>query len=186
MRLIRLQEVQTKGGSLRYYWAREDSKWAIYPSVARLTENERQANVNIKTFDVFQKKINLIKKQITEFLEQHIGEKIVGYGASSTSTTLISHFELYRYLDYLVDENPGKIGKYSPGYHIPVYSPEKFNEEKPDIVLILAWRFRDEILKKISKLSSTVVIPLPNVEVRIPSHQEGEIFPERTTTYSIQ
>ncbi|GAG34464.1 unnamed protein product, partial [marine sediment metagenome] len=147
---------------------------------------ERQADINIKTFDTFQKKINLIKKQVTDCLEQHIGKKIVGYGASSTSTTLISHFELHRYLSYLVDDNPGKIGTYSPGYHIPVYSPEKLKKEQPDIILILAWRFKDEILKKISNLASTILTPLPSVEIGSLAHQEGEISLERTTMYSIR
>ena len=164
MRLIHLQEVMTKGGSLRYYWANEDSKWKVDSSVAQMTEMERQADINVKTFGAFQKKINLVKKRIADYLGQHVGKKIVGYGASATSTTLISHFELYRYLSYLVDDNPGKIGTFSPSYHIPVYTSEKLKEDRPDIIFVLAWRFKDEILKKISGLESAVVIPLPSLE----------------------
>ena len=168
MRLIRLQEVMTKGGSLRYYWASEASKWEGDASVARLTERERQADIGIKTFATFQKKINLIKKQVTDCLAQHIGKKIVGYGASATSTTLISHFGLHKYLSYLVDDNPGKIGTCSPGYRIPVYGPEKLREEQPDIILILAWRFKDEILKKISNLSSMILTVCPMLRSEVP------------------
>lgn len=89
---------------------------------------------------------------------------MVGYGASATSTTLISHFDLHEHLTYLVDDNPSKHGTYSPGYHIPVHASEKLRQVPPHVVIILAWRFKDEILNKIKELPCKVVVPLPEFE----------------------
>ena len=64
MRLIRLQEISTKGGSLRYYWARENSNWDTNENVKRLIENERTVNIDEKTFEEFQSNINSVKKSL--------------------------------------------------------------------------------------------------------------------------
>ena len=90
---------------------------------------------------------------------------MVGYGASATSTTLISHFGLHLHLDYLVDDNAGKINTYSPGYHVPVYASDKLKHDPPDILIILAWRFKNEILSKIENLPCKVVVPLPEFKI---------------------
>ena len=165
MQLIRLQEVSTKGGSLRYYWAREDSKWDVNENVKRLIEKERIASIGLKTFEEFQLSINSVKKSLIDYLMSDANKTIVGYGASATSTTLISHFQLSEYINYLVDDNPQKIGTYSPGYHIPVYSSSKLLENTPDIIIILAWRYKKEIMKKLQGIRSRVIGPLPQSEV---------------------
>jgi len=91
----------------------------------------------------------------------------VGYGASATTTTLISHFKLNKKFKYLVDENPGKINTYSPGFHIPVYSSKKLKIDKPNIIVILAWRYKKQIIDKLKKmnLKTLVVTPIPKLEI---------------------
>jgi len=116
-------------------------------------------------FKKYEEKINSIKYQLLQFIEKYKEAKIVGYGASATSTTLISHFELGKYFSYLVDDNLDKINMFSPGFHVPVYSIDKIEKSNPDVIIVLAWRFRDEILKKLSFFKGTVIIPLPNLEV---------------------
>ena len=165
MRLIHLQEVPTKGGSLRYYWAREGSKWNVDDNVGRLIENERKANIDRNIFDAFRVRIDSAKQQLIAFLLSQGNKTIVGYGASATSTTLISHFQLNEYLNYLVDDNPSKIGTHSPGYHLPVYGSSKLFEDPPDIVIILAWRFKEKISNKLSSISSQAIVPLPKFEI---------------------
>lgn len=165
LKLVHIQEVGTKGGSMRYYWARDNSDWKETPSVKRLMQREQQANIGIETFNLFQQKIVSIRQELDAFIEQSNGKKIVGYGASATSTTLMSYYDMNKYLSYLVDDNPGKINTYSPGFHIPVYASEKLSIDKPDIIIILAWRFRDKIIKKLSTLDSTIIIPLPHFEI---------------------
>jgi len=165
MKLIRLQEVSTKGGSLRYYWAREDSKWDVNENVERLIEKERIASINVKTFEEFKLRINYVKEPLMDYLISHANKTIVGYGASATSTTLISTFQLDNYLTYLVDDNADKIGTYSPGYHIPVYGSSKIFDEPPDLILILAWRYKQEIMKRLQGIRSQIIVPLPQFEL---------------------
>jgi SAM-dependent methyltransferase len=162
MQLIHVHEVGTKGGSLRYYWARSNSKWSPSLNVKELTLREVKAGINTEKFKDYETRIETVKFQLLEFLEKHKEEKIVGYGASATSTTLISHFELHKYFSYLVDDNVDKVNTFSPGYHVPVYSPKKLINDKPDIIVILAWRFKGEIINKLDNIFyGNVVVPLP-------------------------
>jgi hypothetical protein len=166
LKLIHVNEVETKGGSLRYYWARNDSKWSPSLNVKEFSLREVKAKINIESFKNYETRIESVKFQLLEFLEKNKESKIVGYGASATSTTLISHFELKKYFSYLVDDNIDKIDTFSPGYHVPVYSSAKLEVEQVDVIIILAWRFKEEILKKISSLKGViVVIPLPALEI---------------------
>jgi len=165
MNLIHIQEITTKGGSLRYYIARKQSKWKVDASVNIMSKKEEEGNDLKNLFLVFADKIEKQKSNLLDFIEKYQGQTIVGFGASATSTTLISHFDLNKQISYLVDDNPGKIDTFSPGFHIPVYSPEKMKQEPPDIVIILAWRFKNEILNKLEKLPCKVVVPLPKFEV---------------------
>jgi len=162
MQLIHVHKIGTKGGSLRYYWAKNNSKWNPSSSVEELSLREIRAEINTEKFKDYEKKIEDIKISLLDFLEKHKENKIVGYGASATSTTLISHFGLHGYLSYLVDDNIDKVNTYSPGYHIPVHNFQKMIDDSPDIVIVLAWRFKDEIIKKIEDVSSIIVIPLPS------------------------
>jgi hypothetical protein len=161
MKLIRIQKVSTKGGSLRYYWASNDSKWDQDQSVSFMLEEEIKRKLCTDSFKKFEQKINEQKARLHDFLDSYSGKKIVGYGASATSTTLISHFGLHDYFNYLVDDNPAKINTFSPGYHIPVYDSSMLEENIPDVIVILAWRYSEQILPKIKSIGSAVVIPLP-------------------------
>lgn len=168
MHLINLQQVSTKGGSLRYFWAKENSKWKINPKIKSFIKDEEEAKININTFKNFENQINFIKKSLIDYLKSNSFGKVVGYGASATSTTLISHFQLHDYLNYLVDDNSSKVGTYSPGYHIPVYSPNILDQENPDAILILAWRYKDQILQRLlnmKNINSAVILPLPNFQI---------------------
>ena len=68
---------------------------------------------------------------------------------------------------YLVDENSGKINTYSPGFHIPVYSTKKLKIDKPKIIVILAWRYKKQIIQKLKKmnLGALAVIPIPKLKI---------------------
>ena len=167
LRLIRIQKVGTKGGSLRYFIARNKSKWKIDKSVQKFKKIETKFNVSKKTFINFNKKINIINNELINYLSKNKNLDVVGYGASATTTTLISHFELNKKLKYLVDENPGKINTYSPGFHIPVYSPKKLIMDKPNIIVILAWRYQKQIIDKLKKmnLKTLALIPIPKLKI---------------------
>jgi len=164
MRLIHVNEVGTKGGSLRYYWARNNSKWNPSLNVKELSLREAKAGINTEKFKDYEARIETVKFQLLEFLEKHKEDKIVGYGASATSTTLITHFELQKYFSYLVDDNVDKVNTYSPGYHIPVHNFDRLKNEQPDVIIILAWRFKETILKKLSFFKGIIIVPLPTFE----------------------
>jgi len=167
LKLVRVQKINTKGGSLRYYWAREESKWKIHNSVTKLVNLEKKFNISKKTFKQFNKKINKNKKKIIDYLHKYKKLNVVGYGASATSTTLISHYKLNNMIKYLVDDNPSKINTFSPGYHIPVYELKKIITDRPDIVIIFAWRYKKSIFKKLKKIGfkKKIILPLPNFKV---------------------
>ncbi|PIZ05200.1 MAG: methyltransferase [Gammaproteobacteria bacterium CG_4_10_14_0_8_um_filter_38_16] len=167
LKLIRIESVVTKGGSLRYYFARTLSHHVVDPSVFIFSEQEKQKNISPHFFNQWTHEIQAIKKTLIAELEKHKGKKIVAYGASATSTTLIYHFELHKYIDCLIDDNVRKVGTYSPGLHIPVQSLADTSLDKDAIVLILAWRFQKAICKKLANLGCTVIIPLPSVRVAV-------------------
>ena len=165
MRIMNIDNVDTKGGSLRYYIVNENSKWNVSESVSKFVNIELSANVGIDYYNVFESSIIRVKTEMQKYLFKLKNKKIVGFGASATSTTLITHFSMQNYIDYLVDDNQRKVGTFSPGHNIPVYSPEKLAEDCPEIIIILAWRYKEEIIKKIKNLNTQIIIPLPNFEI---------------------
>ena len=168
LRLIRLQEVSTKGGSLRYFWAREKSIWNIESNVESLMENERKANIGKKTFEKFFVRIEEEKNQLVNFLQSNGDKKIVAYGASATSTTLIYQFELEQYIYCIVDDNPARHHLHSPGCHIPVLPSKVLYEDRPDYVLILAWRYLKPITEKHAAFieqGGKFIVPLPEFQI---------------------
>jgi C-methyltransferase C-terminal domain len=97
------------------------------------------------------------------------GKTIVGYGAPGKGNTLLNYCGIRTdFLDYTVDRNPYKHGKFLPGTHIPIYPPSKIQETKPDYVLILPWNFKDEIMEQmggIREWGGQFVVPVPEVTV---------------------
>ncbi|AAN48793.1 class I SAM-dependent methyltransferase [Leptospira interrogans] len=166
LRLIHLQHVGTKGGSFRYYWARKNSIHSVSEEVSKFIEIEKEKNMNESYFKKYADRINKVKAELIQELEKSKGKnKIIGYGASATSTTLIYHFGLEKYIDYLVDDNPGKIDTYSPGLHIPVKHPDVLNSEGDAVLIVLAWRYFDLIRSKLKNQKLTLICPLPYIQV---------------------
>ena len=92
------------------------------------------------------------------------GKVIVGFGASITCTTLMNEFSIDKYFDFLVDDNASKQGLYSPHMHIPVHSPNFMKINKPDVLVVLAWRFADDIRERYPEYfdsAECIIIPLP-------------------------
>jgi hypothetical protein len=72
------------------------------------------------------------------------------------------------FLDFTVDRNPYKHGRYLPGTHIPIYPPEKIDEVRPDFILILPWNFKDEILDQMAharEWGAKFIVPIPEATV---------------------
>ena len=171
MKLFDIERTPTKGGSLRYYVQLDSGSRAVTPIVGELTRYEENIGLyKSESFRCFAEKINDRKSQLLNKLNKlkAQGKTIAGYGGSATTTTLLYHFGIRELIDYIVDDNPAKQHKFSPGYHIPVLAPQELYERKPDYVLILAWRYAEPIIKKhkaFIEQGGKFIVPLPELRV---------------------
>jgi len=171
LKLIAVERVTTKGGSLRYFVQRDDGPLSDDGTVANMLGFEARIGLYRKeTFVAYADKIQDLKAQTLDFLiaAKRDGKSIAGFGASITCTTLTYHFGIGKYLDYLVDDNPAKQDRFSPGIHLPVLPSSTLNERKPDYVIILAWRFADTIIKKNKtylRNGGEFLIPVPEFKI---------------------
>lgn len=176
LELVAVERVATKGGSLRYFVQRPNGLFKKDGSVVEmLALEEKMGLYRIETFMAYADKINALKARTKAFLvkAKTEGKSIAGFGASITGTTLIYHFEIGEYLDYLVDDNLAKQGRFSPGLHLPVVSSSVLYERNPDYVIILAWRFAKTIIssnKCYLEGGGRFIIPVP--EFKIVSEEE--------------
>ena len=107
------------------------------------------------TYSTFGEKVKESKRNLLEFLirAKREGKRVAGYGAPGKGNTLLNYCGIRTdFLDYTVDRNPYKQGKFLPGTHIPIFSPETIFETKPDYVLILPWNFKEEIVKQMADI----------------------------------
>lgn len=169
LKLIHVERIPTKGGSIRIYCAKKSSNRTENNSVNLFLSNENSAHINQDFFRAFTKRINALKIALKETLAKNPTKKIIGYGASATSTTLIYYFDIHNDIKLLLDDNPRKIGTYSPGSHIPVQALKDTAIDENVIIIILGWRFSEEILKRLKHYQCTIIIPLP--EFKIINHQ---------------
>src|SRR6516225_10086643 len=178
MRIFDVEELWTHGGSLRIYACHAGA--ATHPteaSVSRLMRREREAGLHqLETYANFADRVRATKRKLLSFLieAKSCGKSLAGYCAPGKGNTLLNYCGIRTdFLDYTVDRNPYKQGKYLPGTHIPICSPEKITETKPDYVLILPWNFKDEIVRQMAGISAwggKFVVPIP--EVRVIGHAE--------------
>ena len=171
--LFDVEEVPTHGGSLRIYarHAEDDSK-PVGPRVTELRRREIAAGfAEMATYSDFAEQVKETKRKLLEFLirVKREGKKVAGYGAPGKGNTLLNYCGIRTdFLDYTVDRNPYKQGKFLPGTHIPIFHPDKLQETKPDYVLILPWNLKDEIkqqLAYVNEWGGRLVVPIPAVEV---------------------
>jgi 2-polyprenyl-3-methyl-5-hydroxy-6-metoxy-1,4-benzoquinol methylase len=168
-----VQQLPTHGGSLRLF-ARNtsDASRPVTPAVARLRELELDAGLRrIETYGRFAEQVKETKRNLLEFLiaAKRAGKSIVGYGAPAKGNTLLNYCGIGNdFLDYTVDRNPRKQGRYLPGSHLPICNPDRVRETRPDYLLILPWNLKDEIMQQmafIREWGGRFVVPIPRVEV---------------------
>lgn len=171
--LFDVQFLDTHGGSIRIFARHEeDVDKGVEPSVNKLREKEIAAGFEVmETYRDFAEQVRETKRKLLEFLitEKRAGKTIVGYGAPAKGNTLLNYCGVRSdFLDYTVDLSPHKAGLYLPGTHIPIYSPEKIAETRPDYVLILVWNLKEEVMEQMAHIrdwGGKFVVPIPEVKV---------------------
>ncbi|MGT2440269.1 methyltransferase C-terminal domain-containing protein [Bradyrhizobium betae] len=136
---------------------------------ALMAEEERRGITKPQIYRAWFAAIEASKAKVLAYLDAAIqaGKTVAGYGASTTTTTLLYHFELTSRIAFIVDDNPLKQGLFSPGAHIPVLPSQELAARKPDIVVILAWIYADAISTRNSEYvrnGGTFLVPLPAVQ----------------------
>jgi SAM-dependent methyltransferase len=171
--LFDVDELPTHGGSLRIYARHQaDDSKPISDRVLELRTREEAAGLTqIEAYTNFAEQVQETKRKLLEFLIQAKRERktVVGYGAPGKGNTLLNYCGIRTdFLDYTVDRNPYKQGKFLPGTHIPIHHPDKILETKPDYVLILPWNLRQEVMEQISYIRNwggKFLVPIPEVKV---------------------
>src|SRR3989344_4944453 len=152
MRIFDAKRIDIHGGSLRIFVCFQKSTHHSTPRLNRLLNHEKVYAIHIKqTVDEFSKRVSIIKSDLLNLLKKLKKSKksVVGYGAAAKGNVLLNYCRIgTSLLPYIVDSIPYKQGLYTPGTHIPIYPEKKLTNDQPDYVLILAWNFADEILKK--------------------------------------
>ena len=171
--LFDVEEIANHGGSLRIHarHAEDDSK-PVAPRVANLRQlEEREGFRTLDRYVSFAEQVKATKWQLLEFLieAKRQGKRIVGYGAPGKSVTLLNYCGIRTdFVDYLVDRNPYKQGSYLPGVRIPIHSPDRIRETRPDYLLVLPWNITDEVMKYTSYIrdwGGKWVVPIPEVKI---------------------
>jgi len=149
LRVVKVQHIDTHGGSIRVYVKRPDA--VVDSSVQEFLDNEKNFGLlDIKTYNEFFEKIKTVKQNINNNLKKlkDKGCRIVGYGSPAKATTSLNYYGVgTNYIDYIVEDNKLKHNKILPGVKIPIYSKERLKENKPEVIVIMAWNFAEEIKK---------------------------------------
>jgi hypothetical protein len=168
-----VDELETHGGSLRVYACHaEDPLRPITPRVDTLRAFEVAAGLeDLNYYADFAERVRQTKHRLLDFLiaAKRAGKSIAGYGAPGKGNTLLNYCGIRTdFLDYTVDRNPYKQGKFLPGTHIPILPPERIAETRPDYVLILPWNVREEVMDQLAYIrewGGQFVIPIPEARV---------------------
>jgi SAM-dependent methyltransferase len=150
LRLFDVEELPTHGGSLRIYGCHDDDERPESERAAELAARELAAGYeDVQTYESYAQRVQEQKREILSFLIElkRQGMSIAGYGAPAKGNTLLNFCGIGRdFLDFTVDLNPEKQDHFLPGSHIPIRAPQALREAKPDVVLILPWNLREEIM----------------------------------------
>ena len=173
LRIFDVEELPTHGGSLRIYGCHAiDSNKPDSPTVSDLLKREAAAGFTaIEVYRSFEQKVHHTKRELLKFLitAREEGKRVAGYGAPAKGNTLLNYCGVRTDLvEFTVDRAESKQSTLLPGTRIPVFGPEKIEEEKPDYILILPWNIKDEIMSSmdfVREWGGRFAVPIPEVRL---------------------
>jgi SAM-dependent methyltransferase len=171
--LFDVEEIPTHGGSLRIFACPADAvRERLTDRVDALRARELETGVTTLAFyETFEERAQAVKRGLLTFLVQakERGETVVGYGAAAKGSTLLNYCGVRSDLvDYVVDRSPHKQGRYLPGVRIPIFSPDRVRETRPNYLLVLPWNIKDEIVQQMAdvrEFGCNFVVPIPELAV---------------------
>jgi SAM-dependent methyltransferase len=159
------------GGSLRVFVC-SPGTMTVSESVGKLLEEEKDAGLTeISRYKEFAGKVEWIREELLTLLKElnARGKSVAAYGAAAKGTVMLNYCGTGKdMVDFVVDRNPHKQGRYMPGVHIPIHPPEHVKKMRPDYLLILPWNLKDEIMEQmdyIRKWGGKFIVAIPRVEV---------------------
>jgi SAM-dependent methyltransferase len=154
LHLLDVEEIPTHGGSLRLYVGHAGGDEAMSGRVLELAEREQAAGLTgLDVYLTFSERVREAKREILTFFveSKREGKTIVAYGAPAKGNTLLNYCGIGTdFIDYTVDRNPAKQGCYLPGSRIPIKAPDDVQRTRPDILFILPWNLREEVVEQMS------------------------------------
>jgi len=173
LQLFDVEELPTHGGSLRIYAKhKEDISKKETGNVKTLLSKEIKSGItDIHAYSGFTTKVMKVKLDLLDFLveQKRKNKKVAAYGAAAKGNTLMNYCGVKNdMIDFVVDANPHKQGKFLPASHIPVTNEQYLKETKPDYTIILPWNLKEEIVQQLSYIKDwdgKFVIPIPSLQI---------------------
>jgi SAM-dependent methyltransferase len=169
---IDVEVLPTHGGSLRIYLAHRGSSHPTSPRIGSMLGRERCAGLDtLSSYSDFASRVQRTKRDLLAVLiaAKEEGKRICGYGAPGKGNTLLNYCGIGPdFLDFTVDRNPYKHGRYTPGMHIPIKPVEAINAARPDYILILPWNLKQEIVtqtRHVGTWGGKFIIPIPEIAI---------------------
>ena len=170
--IVDVEELWTHGGSLRIYARHAAAAPVVADRVRDLLRRERDAGYeDFATYRAFERRVHTTKRRLLSLLieARDQGKRVAAYGAPGKGNTLLNFCGIRTDLvEFTVDRNPYKHGKFLPGTHIPIYAPERLEAVRPDYILILPWNFKHEIITQLASArawGAKFVVPIPEAQV---------------------
>lgn len=171
LKLINVERIETKGGSIRCYAVKATNPAPTQSIVDKMIADEVANGLySLITYQNLKQQIDSIESKLRAMLDNVIsdGGIVATYGASATTTVLNSLLGINQLVSFIVDDNPHRQNRLSPGFMVPVKSSDALEEYKPTCVVISAWRFAGDIVKRNQKYLSAggyFIVPLPEIKV---------------------
>ncbi|MGX1804441.1 methyltransferase domain-containing protein [Nocardia sp. NPDC055321] len=167
--VVDVELLATHGGSLRL-WARPEAVAEPGPRVADVLRQEAEAGLHeVAGYLELGPRTERVRQELLRFLlaARAAGQRVVGYGAPGKGNTLLNYCGIRPdLLEYTVDRNPYKHGRFTPGTRIPIHAPERIDADRPDVVLVLPWNLEAEItaqLHRVREWGGELIYPLPHL-----------------------